>query len=283
MKYNNIAPDKHIFLKRVSAVAKPPKSLYYIGTLPEPSGPVVAIIGTRRPTPYGKSVTQQIATALAHKGVVVVSGLALGVDAIAHRATLDAGGTTVAVVASGLDDPGPRTNRSIADDIISHVGAIISEQEPGYRIAGPWEFVIRNRIVSGLSDAIIVTEANIRSGTMTTVAQALEQGKDVYAVPGPITSPLSAGCNRLIAQGARPITDIDSLLEELGLTGQQTLALGDTPEESTILTLLREGVCEGDQIVEHSQLSAQVVSQTLTMLEIKGNVKAVGGNVWRTT
>lgn len=281
MKYNNIAPDTHLFLKRVSAVAKPPKRLYYIGTLPEPSEPVVAIIGTRRPTSYGKSVTQQIATALAHKGVVVVSGLALGVDAIAHRATLDAGGTTVAVVASGLDDPGPRTNRSIADDIISRGGAIISEQEPGYRIAGPWEFVIRNRIVSGLSDAIIVTEANIRSGTMTTVAQALEQGKDVYAVPGPITSPLSAGCNSLIAQGATPIISVEALLEQLGLGNTRTKAHGDTPEEVLLLELLQSGINDGEAMQEATGLPVAQISQTLTMLEIKGVVTALGGNKWR--
>lgn len=281
MKYNKFAPDEHSFLKRLINIAKPPKSLYYIGSLPNNPAKVAAIVGTRRPTAYGRSVTEQIATALARRNVVVVSGLALGVDAIAHRATLDAHGVTVAVVASGLDDPGPRTNRSVAEDIIKNNGAIISEQEAGYRIAGPWEFVIRNRIVSGLSDVIIVTEANIKSGTMTTVAQALEQGKDVYAVPGPITSPLSAGCNRLIAQGARPIVDIDSFIEELGLSGQQTLALGDTAEESTVLSLIREGICDGEQIVEQSQLPASVVSQTLTMLEIKGSVKAVGGNVWR--
>ncbi len=281
MNINRISPDEHKFLKRVKNIAKPPKCLYYIGSLPDKPVKVAAIVGTRRPTAYGRAVTEQIASALARHGVIVVSGLALGVDAIAHRATIDAGGITVAVVASGLDDPGPRTNRSVAEDIIKHNGAIISEQQPGYRIAGPWEFVVRNRIVSGLSDVIIVTEANIKSGTMTTVAQALEQGKDVYAVPGPITSPLSAGCNRLIAQGARPITDIDSLLEELGLTGQQTLALGDTPEEALLLQLLREGLNDGEDLLEASALSTDIFSQTVTMLEIRGVIRSLGANKWR--
>lgn len=281
MKINTIRPDQHNFLKRLGTIATPPKCLYYIGNLPDQLVLTVAIVGTRRPTAYGRTVTEQIASALAQRGVLIVSGLALGVDAIAHQAAIASGGRTLAVVASGIDDPGPHTNRSIAEKIVAGGDAIISEREPGYTIRGAWEFVIRNRIVSGLSDAVIVTEANLRSGTMTTVGQALEQGRAVYAVPGPITSPLSAGCNRLIAQGATPITDIDSLLADLGLTGQSKILLGENDAEATVLQLLQSGLSDGDELLSASQLTPDLFSQTLTMLEIKGLVKAMGGNRWR--
>lgn len=280
MNINRIPPDQHNFLKRTENIAKPPKSLYYIGALPRTDNLVVAIVGTRRPTAYGRTVTEQIVTALARKGVVIVSGMALGVDALAHTTCLNASGTTVAVIPSGLDDPYPKTNRDLARRIVTSGGVLISEYENGYR-PRLYDFLRRNRIVSALSDAIIVTEANLRSGTLSTVTHALEQGKDVYAVPGPITSPLSAGCNRLIAQGATPITDVDSLLEQLGLTGQTSLALGDTPEEATVLQLLRDGISDGEELQLKSGLTPELFSQTLTMLEIKGDAKSLGSNKWR--
>jgi|JI10StandDraft_1071094.scaffolds.fasta_scaffold28143_1 DNA processing protein len=281
MKINNIVPDQHNFLKRLATIADPPKSLYYIGNLPESPRLTVAIVGTRRPTSYGRTVTEQIASALASRGVLIVSGLALGVDAIAHSAALDAGGHTLAVVTSSPDDPGPRTNRSIAERMIANGDAIISEHDQTHTFEGVWEFVIRNRIVSGLSDAIIVTEANIKSGTMSTVAHALEQGRAVYAVPGPITSPLSGGCNRLIAQGATPITDVDSLLSDLGLTGQAKILLGENDAETTVLQLLQSGLSDGEELLSVSQLTSADLSTTLTMLEIRGLIYPMGGNRWR--
>lgn len=281
MKYNKVSPDKHKFLQGLTSIDNPPESLYYIGTLPKNRPKTIAIIGTRRPTAYGRAVTEQISSSLASHQVVIISGLALGIDAIAHRACLKAGGTTVAVVASGLDDPGPRSNRQIARDIIAQKGAIISERPVGYKIAGPWEFVIRNRIVSGLADAVIVTEANLRSGTMTTVASALDQGRDVYAVPGPITSPLSAGCNRLIAQGARPVCDIDSLVTELGLVKRTEKLHGQNDAEATLLQLLQDGVSDGEELQAMSSLDSQTFSATLTMLEIRGLIHSLGNNKWR--
>ncbi len=281
MKINNSSPDQHKFLKRLATVADPPKSLYYIGNLPEPPRLTVAIVGTRRPTAYGRAVTEQIASALAARGVLIVSGLALGVDAIAHTAALDAGGHTLAVVTSRPDDPTPRTNRRLAERIIDNGDCIMSEYDQTHRILGPWEFVIRNRIVSGLSDAVIVTEANLRSGTMSTVSHALEQGRDVYAVPGPITSPLSAGCNAMISQGANPIVTIDQLLESLGLTGQQKILLGENDAETTVLQLLQSGLSDGDELQKTSKLDAQTFSTTITMLEIRGLIHPLGGNRWR--
>lgn len=281
MKINNISPDQHNFLKRLASIADTPKSLYYIGNLPELPRLTVAIVGTRRPTAYGRTVTEQIASALAARGALIVSGLALGVDAIAHTAALDAGGHTLAVVTSSPDNPGPRTNRAIAERMIANGDAIISEHDQGHTFEGRWEFVIRNRLVSGLSDAIIVTEANTKSGTMSTVAHALEQGRAVYAVPGPITSPLSGGCNRLIAQGATPITDIDSLLSDLDLTGQAKILLGENDAETTVLQLLQSGVSDGEELLSASQLEASDLSTTLTMLEIRGLIYPLGGNRWR--
>ena len=281
MKINDITPDQHNFLKRLTTIAEPPKSLYYIGKLPEPPRLTVAIVGTRRPTAYGRGVTEQIASALATRGALIVSGLALGVDAIAHTAALDAGGHTLAIVIGSPDRPSPQTNRAIAERIIANGDAIMSEAEPGRGFEGRWQFVVRNRLVSGLADALIVTEANNKSGTMGAGAHALEPGKPVYAVPGPITGPLSAGCNRMIAQGATPITDVDSLLSDLGLTGQSKMLLGETDAEATLLQLLQSGISDGDELLSASQLAPAEFSTTMTMLEIRGLIYPMGGNRWR--
>lgn len=280
MKINTTTPDQHNLLKRLLTIDSPPKNLHYIGTIPEPTHIVASVVGSRRPTAYGRSVTEQIASALASRGVLVVSGMAIGVDALAHAAALDAGGHTLAVLPSGVDDPYPKSNQLLAKRILANGDALISEYENGHKPFAH-DFLWRNRLVSGLADIVIVTEANLRSGTLSTVAHALGQGKEVYAVPGPITSPLSAGCNRLIAQGATPITDIDSMLEQLGLTGQSALKLGDTPEEATILELIRSGINDGDELLAKSGYRPEQFSQILTMLEIKGLIHPLGGNKWR--
>ncbi|MBP7775406.1 MAG: DNA-processing protein DprA [Candidatus Saccharimonas sp.] len=279
MNINSMRPDEHLFLKRLTSIVKPPKCLYYTGTLPEEYRCVVAIVGTRRPTSYGKTVTEQIASAVASRGGIVVSGMALGVDAIAHKSALDAGGNTVAVLPSGVDNPYPRTNHQLASRITAN-GALISEYENGH-LPHPYDFLHRNRLVCGLADAVVVTEASLRSGTMSTVAHALEQGRPVYAVPGPITSPLSAGCNAMIAQGANPVINIDLLLESLGLAGQSKIVLGENDAETTLLQLLQKGVSDGDDLQLQSGLSAQDFSMTITMLEIRGIIHPLGGNHWR--
>ncbi|MGB3008744.1 MAG: DNA-processing protein DprA [Candidatus Saccharimonadales bacterium] len=281
MNINTIRPDESIFLKRLTTIANPPKCLYYTGNLPTSPRLVVAIVGTRRPTAYGRAVTEQISSALAAHGVLIVSGLALGVDAIAHTAALRAGGHTIAVITSRPDDPTPRTNRHLAEQMIENGDAILSEHGEEHIIQGPWEFVIRNRLVSGLSDAVIVTEASIHSGTMSTVTYALEQGREVYAVPGPITSPLSAGCNTLIAQGANPIVTIDGLLESLGLTAPDKIVLGENDAETTLLQLLQTGIADGEELQKMSKLDVQTFSTTMTMLEIRGLIHPLGGNRWR--
>ena len=282
MKINHISPQENKFLQIIGSIPLMPKILYYIGTLPTERRPTIAIVGTRKPTPYGIEVTTQIATDLARRGVIIVSGLALGVDAIAHRATLDAGGTTVAVIANGLPEITPTTNRQLGENILAAGGAIISEYEPN-EPAYPTRFLERNRIVSGLSDAIVITEAAARSGTLNTASHALEQGKVVFVVPGNITSPLSAGCNALLKQGATPVTCAEDILEVIApelLQSQAQLALGDNPLQTAIIQLLQSGVRDGDELQTKSEASAGDFASELTMMEINGTVRSLGANQW---
>lgn len=253
-----------------------------MGTLPETRMPTVAIVGTRKPTHYGKEVTQRLAGDLAKRGVVIVSGLALGIDGIAHRSALEVGGVTLAVLGNGLPDIYPASHKSLAKDILAQNGAIISEYEPGAS-ARPYHFLERNRLVSGLADAVIITEAAARSGTLNTAAHALEQGKEVFVVPGNITSPLSAGCNALLKQGARVAICAEDIIEVIApelLTAQTTLPLGANAEETTIITLLQSGVRDGDELLQRSNLDASTFATTLTMLELSDTIRALGANQW---
>ena len=282
MKINTITPDKHKYLQIISSVANNPGSLYYIGNLPNQRITSVAIVGSRKPTSYGKEVTYQLAYDLAKRGVMIISGLAYGIDAIAHRAALDAGGITIAVLACGLHQIYPKTHYSLAKEIIEKGGAIISEYEPDVE-ARDFQFLARNRIVSGLSDAVIVTEAARRSGTLSTVNHALEQGKEVFAVPGNITSVLSAGCNAIIKQGAHPLTSATDVLEVIApelLEPISDAPLGSTPSESIIIKLLLQGIRDGDELHIKSGLDISEFSQTLTMMEINGIIRPLGGNQW---
>jgi DNA processing protein len=253
-----------------------------MGTLPAERLPSVAIVGTRKPSSYGKEVTQQLAYDLAKKGIVIISGLALGVDGIAHRAALEAGGTTIAVLANGLPQIYPATHKDLADQITKQSGAVLSEYEPETS-ARAYQFLQRNRIVSGLSDAIIITEAAARSGTLNTAMHALEQGKEVFVVPGNITSPLSSGCNTLLKQGARPATCADDILEVIApdlLQSQATLALGNSPLETTIIQLLASGIRDGEELQQRSDSSISEFNTALTMMEITGTIRSLGANQW---
>jgi len=286
MKINSLSPGEHPFLQIMHGIASEPKTLYFVGSFPN-SGqlarpPVVAIVGTRKPTSYGKEVTFKLAYELAQKGVVIVSGLALGVDAIAHKAALEAGGVTVAVLANGLDTVYPATHRGLAQQIVNRGGALISEYEPGTP-ARDFQFLARNRIVSGLADAVIVTEAASRSGTLATVAHALEQNREVFAVPGNITSPMSVGPNRLIEQGAHPATSAEAILRVIAphlVEAQTTLNLGSNPMEILLIDLLRSGIRDGEVLQQASKLGVSDFSQTMTMLEIQGIIRGLGANQW---
>lgn len=282
MKINKISPQNSHYLQIVNAIAKPPEKLYFIGKLPAERVPTVAIVGSRKPTNYGKEVTHKIAFDLASKGVVIISGLALGIDSIAHKAAVEAGGRTIAVLGNSVDYIYPATNRMLAEQIVNSGGAILSEYEPPTS-ARKYQFLQRNRLISALADAVIVTEAAARSGTLSTVMHALEQGKEVFAVPGNITSPLSAGCNNLLQQGAHPVTEATDVLEVIApdlLRQQTSMALGNNPLETKIIQLLQSGVRDGDELMEKVTTDPSEFSTALTMMEINGVVRALGGNQW---
>lgn len=286
MEINRIHPDEHNFTQRLASIANPPKSLCFMGKLPDSGAPVVAIVGSRKPSAYGREVTEQLASDLAKAGCIIVSGLALGIDGIAQRAALEAGGTVIGVIPNELPDISPQTNYKLAMNIIKNGGAILSEWKKGDgKVVNRWSFLERNRLVSGLADAVIITEAAERSGTLNTAAHALSQGRDVFAVPGNITSPLSAGCNALLKQGAYPATEAKDILhiiapEQLKKSDQSQLPLGSSPEETIIINLIAGGVRSGDQLQQQSGLSASNFSTALTMLEINGVIKPLGANNW---
>jgi len=280
-KFNRESIVTSSVLSPLLQLANPPENLYVKGNLPISRPPVVAIIGTRRPTSYGREVTHKLASDLAANGIVVVSGLAMGIDTIAHTAALDAGGVTIAVLAQGLHSIYPASNRDLAERITKN-GALITEYEMGQE-AMKYHFLARNRIVSGLADAVIVTEAADRSGTFSTVAHALEQNKEVFAVPGPITSLLSAGPNRLLQQGAHVVLSANDVLEVIApelIAGQRKLVFGNTPLEAKIIQLIQQGVRSGDELLEKSEAATSEFLEALTMMELNGTVKAIGGDKW---
>ena len=286
MEINRITPDEHIFSQRLAHIANPPKSLCYMGKLPEANAPIVSIVGSRKPSAYGKEVTERLAAELASAGCIIVSGLALGVDGIAQKAALEAGGTVVAVVPNELPDISPRTNYKLAMDIIRQGGVVISEWMKGdNKIVNRWSFLERNRLVSGLADGIIITEATERSGTLNTASHALNQGRDLFVVPGNITSPLSAGCNNLLKQGAYLVTDANDILniiapEKLQKSSSPEAPLSSTPEEAIIIKLISSGIRDGDELQQSSGLSASDFATALTVLEINGAIKPLGANNW---
>ena len=241
---------------------------------------MVSVVGSRKVSAYGKAVTSQLATGLARAGVVIVSGLAIGVDSIAHKATVEAGGQTIAVLPAGLDRIYPTSHTYLARQILEQGGALVSEYPPG-STPYPLNFIARNRLVSGLSSVVLITEASEKSGTLHTARFALEQGKEVLVVPGNITSPTSKGTNNLLKVGATPVTDLSDILQVLGITGGQTARpIGDTLQQQTILDLLYDGHADGDELLQASQMDIAQFNQTITMLEITGKVRALGSNQW---
>lgn len=278
-----ISPLTDDFLQRTANIDKPPKSLWCIGTPPK-SAPTVAIVGSRKPTSYGRAVNGKITSELARQGVIIISGLAIGHDGLAHRACLDAGGTTVAVLGNGLSQIYPRSNEALAERIITNGGALISEYPPATPVY-PNQFLERNRIISALADIVIVIEAGERSGTLNTASHALSQGREVMAVPGNITSPLSRGCNKLIAQGAAPVLSTQDILGHLSIAANQPISKPhkirfDSPDSQIIYDLILGGHSDGDEILQLSQLDTGSFTMALTMLELNGYIQALGGNKW---
>jgi DNA processing protein len=258
-----------------------PVVLYVRGTLTEADQFALAVVGTRNLSTYGQQVTERIVTELAKGQVTIVSGLAHGIDTIAHKTALDAGGRTIAVLASGLDIIYPAENLGLARRIVeSGQGALLSEFPLGVQPESG-NFPARNRIISGLSLGVLVVEAPEKSGALITARRALEQGRDVFAVPGSILSSRSAGVNKLIQDGARPIMDVQDILEALNLFMipqhvEMKEVLPDNDEERKLLALLSHDPRHVDELIRESGLPTMTVTATLTMMELKGMVRQMG-------
>lgn len=284
MKIHKITLSTPDVPEKLRNIPSPPKQLFVMGNAVKEllERPCVTVVGSRKVSAYGKAVTLGLTGELASAGIVIISGLALGVDSLAHKAALDAGGLTIAVLPSGVGNIYPASHHGLAMQILQHGGALISEYpdgEPAYKD----RFIARNRIASGLGDALLITEAAEKSGTLHTANFALEQGKPVLAVPGNITSLTSAGTNNLIKVGATPVTSVQDVFHALGLEApakKREAPRSGNPNEQIILDLLFSGVGDGTDLLGRSELEVSLFNQTLTMLEIRGRIRPLGNNRW---
>ena len=310
MKIKEISPLEEDFTEVLECIALKPKTLYYRGKMPEnmvlgeSSGeggglgkekrrpPAVAIVGTRRNTRYGEEVAYRAAYECAKMGAVVVSGLAYGIDSIAHRGALDAGGITVAVLGTPIDRIYPRGHEQLGEEIIKKGGVIISEHGPDEeqnKIDMMKTFLERNRKISGLADGVLVVEASERTGSLNTALHAIEQGRELFAVPGNIDRVMSAGCNQLLASSALVYTRPQDLIDKL-FPGERARGarrrrkfIDGSPGEKMVMESLREGIYDGDEIIKKTGMGVQDYSRAVTMLEIRGVIRAIGGNCWVVT
>lgn len=263
-------------------IPDPPKRLYCVGRADALDVPAVAVVGSRRCTRQGRDIAFALARDLAAQGLTIVSGLAYGIDAAAHRGALaSAAAPTVAVLGSGLDRIYPQSHERLAAEIVDHGGALVSEYEPA---VGPRKhhFPARNRIVSGLCLGVVIVEASERSGSLITARLALEQGRDVMAVPSLVSSPLAAGCHRLIRQGAALVESAEHVLEELGLELKApTTSATEVAEDDIVLRQVEATVTPIDAIVAATGLAIEEVLERLAELEIDGLVATHGGGYIR--
>lgn len=274
------SPD---YPESLRAIPDPPLVLFWRGAPPCTCRPAVAIVGARRCTQYGERVAGQVARDAASAGIVVVSGLARGVDAAAHRGAMEVG-RTAAVLAGGLDHIYPGEHRSLAERLVAGGGTLLSEQPPGQRPL-PWLFPFRNRLVTGLASATVVVEARVRSGSLASARHALEQGRDVFAVPGPVDSPLSEGTNRLLGQGAAPlcagsdlggVADLKAYIEKLKPKQLKKINLSEmdlSPDEGAILGPLLVAAATAEDLCAATGLDGTRVLTLLTALELDGLIR----------
>jgi len=288
MNIQKINEKSYAYSKKLRDLHSRPKHLYLLGNSSllesnekgkEP--PRVAIVGTRNPSFYGEQVTRQLASELSAAGATIVSGLALGIDAIAHQAVVDQGLPNIAVQARGLDDIYPDQNRELAKQILAHNGLILSEYPSGTQ-AFKQNFVARNRIVAALSDIVIITEATLDSGTKHTIRFANEMGRTIMAVPGNITSNRSAMANNQIKLGAKPITSTADVVEELnqkvGLHLKPIKA--ESREEQILIDLMKEGVNQSEELIARGNITASEFANLISLMEISGKVTNMGAGVW---
>lgn len=259
----------------------PPALLYYKGDFNTFSDFTIAIVGTRKPSTYGREVAAEIVSAIAPAGITVISGLALGIDGIAHKTALEQKGKTIAVLGSGLDQIYPRFHYQLAMDIVAQGGLVISEF-PFSTPPLPHHFPYRNRIIAGLSLGTVVIEAGPESGALITARYALEQNREVFAIPGSIYNKNSQGPNNLIKMGAKVVTQAQDILETLNIKRAFSFKAvqkisADSKEEELILKILSSEPIHIDQIVTESKLPAAEINSTLTLMEMKGKVRNIGG------
>ncbi len=280
-----ISLDHKDFPSLLKEIPNPPSQLFIFGSLPSQDQIKIAMVGTRKATDLGKKTAKEIARKLSSLNIVIVSGLAMGIDTAAHQGALEANGKTIAVLANGLDKIYPSQNENLAKQIIEKGGALISEypeKTPSY----PNQFLERNRIISGLCAATIIIEAPERSGSLATARNALEQGREVFVVPGPANHPNYIGSHKLIRDGARLITSIEDVLEDLGLEipirqlTDQFLISGKTnsafdENQKLILIALKESgePLNVDKICQLTKLSSQTVNQIVATLVIQEFIK----------
>ncbi len=273
------------FPHRLREIPDPPKELFIEGRMPPETHKWLAVVGSRKCTHYGREVTERLISGLTGYPVVIVSGLALGIDALAHRAALDAGLLTVAVPGSGLDRSvlHPPSNRALAEEILKAGGALLSEFPPKFP-ASLWGFPQRNRIMAGLSDAVLIIEAEEKSGTLITSKLATDYNRDVLVVPGSIFSSFSAGPHMLLRLGATPITNALQLREALGFkeerdeTVQSALRLACSPEEKKVLALLGSPLPR-EELLEELGLPIGKANALLSTMELKGFIKEQMGEI----
>jgi DNA processing protein len=266
--------------QRLKEIDQPPPVLYIRGEYLPDDIFAVAIVGTRRVTPYGRQITEELSAFLAANGITVISGLARGVDAIAHQSTLKAGGRSIGVLGSGVDKIYPPEHRGLAEQMIER-GAIISDYAPGTPPDAS-NFPPRNRIISGLSLAVVVIEAGETSGALITAEFAAEQGREIFAVPGSILAPQSKGTNKLIQHGALPLLSVNDLMQALDLTrvGEHKAARKVIPADQTearLMNVLDVEPLHVDEIRNQTELPIEKVSAALALMELKGMVRQVGG------
>ncbi|HKY92945.1 MAG TPA: DNA-processing protein DprA [Nevskiaceae bacterium] len=276
---------------RLREIADPPAALHFRGD-PELLGlPQIAIVGSRNATPQGLEIAEAFASELAGRGIVITSGLALGIDGAAHRGALAAGGTTIAVCGTGLDRIYPAKHRALGQEIVAK-GLMVSEFPPGTP-AIPGNFPQRNRIISGLSLGVLVVEAALDSGSLITARLAAEQGRDVFAIPGSIHNVMVRGCHRLIRQGAKLVESVDDILEEIAPqlapwleASKRAVPPANEPpaQHAALLAVLGDRPLSVDALVEKLRQPVDVIAQALTELELEGHIRSMpGGRVMRVT
>jgi DNA processing protein len=283
VKYASLRRGQPGYPPLLAELHDPPSRLHLRGGPPELlSRPCVAIVGARSCSAYGAQVAREVARSLAAAGLVVVSGLARGVDAEAHRGALAAGGLTIAVLGCGIDRDYPRAHAELARRIAEN-GLVVSEYPPGVE-PSPWRFPARNRIIAGLAQATVVIEARERSGALITADFALELGREVFATPGEITSALSAGTNDLLRQGATPLLSAEDVLTSLGIEATpQALPVGLSPPALAVLERLSDGARTLDELVRATEIDPAGIAAVLTELELRGLVAAADGVYRRAT